>query len=293
VTLSARVASASAGGTIQVRLGTTNGPLIGTLTVPNTGGWQIYSTVSTALTNAAGIQNLVLRFVGGGGYLLNVEWLEFAPISVPVTLLPGGIIGTVGSYNNSGNTISNVFDDNLNTFFDGPTGNGCWVGLDFGAGTSNVITQINCCPRTGFESRMVGGSFQGANRADFSDAVTLGSVTVQPASAVFTQSSVTNLSPFRFVRYLSPNGGWGNVSELQFLGYRFVRPYVNAAVANAALVLSWPAASPGYTVQRSTNLAQGIWLDVASPPAVYNGGQWQVVLPPPTNSAPDYYRLAR
>jgi hypothetical protein len=30
---------------------------------------------------------LVLRFVGGSGYLLNVEWLEFTPISMaPVAL---------------------------------------------------------------------------------------------------------------------------------------------------------------------------------------------------------------
>jgi hypothetical protein len=60
-------------------LDTTNGPLIGTLTVPNTGGWQTYTTVSTALTNASGVQNLVLRFVGGSGYLFNVEWIEFTP----------------------------------------------------------------------------------------------------------------------------------------------------------------------------------------------------------------------
>lgn len=101
--LSARVASATAGGIIQVRLGTTNGTLIGTLNVPNTGGWQTYTAVSATLTNAAGVQNLALRFVGGGGYLylFNLEWLEFKPVSAPVTLLSGGIIGTAGSYNNS------------------------------------------------------------------------------------------------------------------------------------------------------------------------------------------------
>jgi hypothetical protein len=292
MSLSARVASATAGGTIQVRLGTTNGPLIGTLTVPNTGGWQVYTTVSTMLTNAAGIQNIALRFVGGGGYLFNVEWLEFSPISVPVTLLSGGIIGTAGSYNNLGNTISNVFDNNLGTFFDGPTANGCWAGLDFGLGVSNVVAQINYCPRTGFESRIVGGSFQGANLSDFSDAVTLGTVGAQPASGVITQFSVTNLSAFRFVRFLSPSGGWGNVSEVQFLGYSFVRPYINVAAPNSALVLSWPVTSPGYIVQWRTNLTQGVWMN-ASSTAVYTNGQWQVILPPPTNSGSFYYRLAR
>ncbi len=87
MSLKARLASDASGGNIELRLGTTNGPLIGVLTVTNTGGWQTWTTVSTALTNASGVQNLVLRFVGGSGYLLNVEWLGFTPISsAPVQL---------------------------------------------------------------------------------------------------------------------------------------------------------------------------------------------------------------
>ena len=85
--LNARVASAGSGGTIEVRLGATNGTLAGAITVPVTAGWQTWTTVSTALTNVSGTQNLVLRFVGGGGYLFNMNWLEFTPIStVPVPL---------------------------------------------------------------------------------------------------------------------------------------------------------------------------------------------------------------
>ena len=88
-------------------------------------------------------------------------------------------------------------------------------------GVSNVITQINYCPRSGFESRMVGGIFQGANQANFSGAVTLCTVTNQPATGVFTSASIANASAFRYVRYLSPNGGYCNVSELEFYGYPF------------------------------------------------------------------------
>ena len=82
LSLNARVAGAGSGGTIEVRLGATNGTLMGTLTVPVTGGWQTWTTVSTALTNVSGLQNLVLRFVGGSGYLFNVEWIAFTPISM-------------------------------------------------------------------------------------------------------------------------------------------------------------------------------------------------------------------
>ncbi len=155
---------------------------------------------------------VVSAMVGG------VETANSAEVALRHPKLAGTIIGTPGSYNDSGNTITNVFDNNLSTFFDAPIANGAWVGLDFGADVSNVITKINYCPCSGFESRMDNGIFQGANQANFSDAVTLFTVTTQPATGVFTSASITNTSGFRYVRYLSPNGGYGNVAELQFYG---------------------------------------------------------------------------
>jgi len=177
--------------------------------------------------------------------------------------LTGTIIGTPGSWGNSGNTITNVFDNNLNTFFDAPDpGNGDWAGLDFGPGVSNVITKINYCPRSGFENRMVNGIFQGANQANFSDAVTLLTVTTQPVTGVFTPATITNTSAFRYVRYLSPNGGYGNVAELQFYGNLagtpVPRPPAPGLAANAVssnqINLAWNIVTnaASYNVKRST-----------------------------------------
>lgn len=133
--------------------------------------------------------------------------------------LGGTIIGTSGSWNNSGNVKEKALDWDLDTFFDAPPstgGNGCWVGLDFGTGASYIVRQINYCPRSGFASRMVGGLFQGANQADFSDAVTLFTIASQPTEDILTLQPIANTSTFRYVRYLSPNGGWGNVAEVEF-----------------------------------------------------------------------------
>lgn len=90
--------------------------------------------------------------------------------------------------------------------------------MDFGEGVRNVITQIKYCPRNNFEQRMVGGVFQGANKEDFSDAVTLFTITTPPGAGTLTTVGVDNTSGFRYVRYLSPDGSNGNVAEVQFFG---------------------------------------------------------------------------
>jgi fibronectin type 3 domain-containing protein len=200
---------------------------------------------------------VVSAMVGGS------ETANSAEVALPYSKLTDAIIGTPGSWNNSGNTTTNVFDNNLNTFFDALTGNGDWVGLYFGASVSNAITQINYCPRSGFEGRMVGGIFQGANLADFSDAVTLYTVTAQPPSGVFTSASITNTSAFRYVRYLSPSGGYGNVAELQFYGYLAGASVplpaapgglAAAAVSGSQINVGWNVVTnaASYNVKRST-----------------------------------------
>jgi hypothetical protein len=74
---SARVASATAGGRIELRLDGPNGPTVGTCTVPGTGGWQTWTTVTCPVGGATGTHDLYLRFSGGSGYLFNVDWWRF------------------------------------------------------------------------------------------------------------------------------------------------------------------------------------------------------------------------
>jgi type 1 glutamine amidotransferase len=64
--LRSRVASVNPTGGYQVRTGSTTGPVLGTVTVPNTGGWETYQDVTTTLTNVpSGTQTLYFTFTGG------------------------------------------------------------------------------------------------------------------------------------------------------------------------------------------------------------------------------------
>ncbi|MFB4279877.1 carbohydrate-binding protein, partial [Nonomuraea sp. MTCD27] len=69
---SARVSSAGSGGTIQVRSGSPRGPLLGSVTVPVTGGWESFRDVATTLT-ASATGPLHLVFKGGRGFLFDVD----------------------------------------------------------------------------------------------------------------------------------------------------------------------------------------------------------------------------
>ncbi|WNJ19122.1 sulfatase-like hydrolase/transferase [Pontibacter sp. G13] len=70
-----RVATNTSGGTIQLKNGST---LLASAAVSNTGGWQSWSTVSTSANLSAGAQTLKLEFVGGSGFLFNINWADFA-----------------------------------------------------------------------------------------------------------------------------------------------------------------------------------------------------------------------
>jgi len=73
----ARVASAGAGGNIEIYLDSPTGTLIGTCPVPVTGGWETWTTQTISVSGVSGCHNVYLVFTGGSGGLFNVEWFDF------------------------------------------------------------------------------------------------------------------------------------------------------------------------------------------------------------------------
>jgi len=59
--------------TIQLRLGGPNGTLIGSLSVPYTGGWDTYEEMTANVSGASGTKDLYLCFSGP----VNVDWFSF------------------------------------------------------------------------------------------------------------------------------------------------------------------------------------------------------------------------
>ncbi len=69
-----RAAANNGGSSIEVRLDSPTGTLIGTVDIAATGGWQDWQTMSASLTKTSGVHDVYLVFKGGDGYLFNLEW---------------------------------------------------------------------------------------------------------------------------------------------------------------------------------------------------------------------------
>jgi glucosylceramidase len=100
--LSARVASAGSGGSLQFRLDAPTGAVVGTVPVPVTGGWQTWQTTNGFASGTSGLHDLYVVFQGGSG-VGNLNWFQFAPASQPLpNPWANGDVGNVGFVGGAG-----------------------------------------------------------------------------------------------------------------------------------------------------------------------------------------------
>lgn len=72
--LNFRIGANTGGSTIEVRLGSPEGKLVGSMEVNGTGGWQKWAIQKCSIDKTTGVNDVYLVFKGGSGYLFNVNW---------------------------------------------------------------------------------------------------------------------------------------------------------------------------------------------------------------------------
>ena len=138
--------------------------------------------------------------------------------------LDGKIIGTQWSvdYDNNNakservNTKANVFDGDFNTYFASYDRSGTWVGLDLGE--KYVINKIGYSPRLSHQNRVRLAVIEGANNADFSDAIPIHVIKESGVEKEMNYAEINCSRGFRYVRYVTPNDVRCNLAELAFYG---------------------------------------------------------------------------
>jgi hypothetical protein len=138
--------------------------------------------------------------------------------------LTGTPIGTTAGWNYESNSAETspawkLFDGDLSTYFATQERSYTWAGLDLG--TPHVITRVGWSPRNDTangENRVVLGVFQGANSADFLDAIPIYMITEKGTIGTMSYGDVDCSRGFRYVRYVGPSDARCNVAELEFYG---------------------------------------------------------------------------
>lgn len=124
---------------------------------------------------------------------------------------------SAGAPSTTVNTPACAFDGNTDTYYASQERSNTWVGLDLG--TPHVITRVGWVPRTGQGGRVQLALFEGANNADFTDAVPLYLIPEAGADRRHDYADVNVSRGFRYVRYVGPNDARCCVSEVEFYGH--------------------------------------------------------------------------
>jgi hypothetical protein len=294
----ARVASGGSGGSIQVRLDSTNGTLIGTCAVSPTGGWQTWNTVTCTLNgSASGYHNVYLVFTGGSGTLFNLEWLQFqfnSLTGVPSDLAldrPVTASSVDGPY-----PATDAVDGNLNTRWSSDYSDPQWIYVDLG--TNYNITAVTLAWETAY-----GQAYQ----IQVSTNAIAWTAIYSESNGTGGTENLTGLSGFgRYVRM------YGTVRGTQY-GYSLWEFEVFGDVAQSSTTTSPPpplsiqpaSSSQGLTLQWPDNGARElpsqpnlyyapdlimpvVWTLMTNTP-IYSNGQWSLTASATNNQG--FYRL--
>ena len=181
--LEARVASANAGGTIEILV---DGSMVGSVAVSGTGGWQAWETEIIDIDLAAGEQTIRLNFVGNRSGLLNVNWVRLSAAS------DGG--GDNGGGDNGG----------------GDNGGGDNGGGDNGGGDSDVSCEFLVINewQSGFVGEIKitnGGNAPISNDWSVAFQFTDGTSFLNGWNGTFSGTEPITVSPLSWNRTIAPN----------------------------------------------------------------------------------------
>ena len=143
----ARVAASSAGGTIQIRLGSQTGTLVGTCNVSATGGTQTWSDTTCTISGASGVNDLFFVF---GGSTFNFNNWQFTGT--------GGSSGTGGAGAGGNTSASGGAPPSGGTSPTGGTRGSAGSSSTGGSKTAGGTTALGGAAATGGDSAS-GGSY--------------------------------------------------------------------------------------------------------------------------------------
>lgn len=153
-TVSLRIATPSAGASFQLKK--TDGTVLATVTLPNTGGYQVWQTINATISLPAGVQALQLYSTGVTNW--NLNWMQIE--NTPIAAIPGKI--EAENYIAMSGIMSEATSDAGGGYDIGSIDQGDWMNYNVNvatAGTYTVSFRIaTASPGSGFQLKKTDGT---------------------------------------------------------------------------------------------------------------------------------------
>jgi len=196
--LRVRASSGGIGGTLEVRWNATDGPLLGSVTIPSTGGWQNWRDFTTTLTNPP-TGTGKLYFVAhnpagttGANYLFNVNWVDFIGDGVSSRVVSRAATVTASSVFSTQYAAANAVDG-----VSGQWGTGEWASSH----------ELNPWLRLDWTTPQVVDRVTFYDRSNLTDWAPGGTLTFSDGSTV-SVSGIPNNGTAKTVTFPSKNISW-------------------------------------------------------------------------------------
>ncbi|MDX3850243.1 glycoside hydrolase domain-containing protein [Streptomyces sp. AK02-01A] len=114
---------------VDIHAGAADGPVVATVSLPGTGGWQYYSTVQAAVTDpdallGASSATFVFHAPSGQQWVSNFDWFQFSPYEVSTS--PSTTLATLSAANSTTTGGGSLPLNLSNGIFENTT-NGAWA----------------------------------------------------------------------------------------------------------------------------------------------------------------------
>ncbi len=139
--ISVRVAAPSGGGQLRVRL---DGTVLGTITIPSTGGyqtWQLVTLPDVPISGGVGSKALRLEVLNGG---FNINWIQFDRIQIcGVNDIALNQPSSASSVESGSYPAANAFDGNPTTRWASAFSDPQWIAVDLGSVQDITRVRLN------------------------------------------------------------------------------------------------------------------------------------------------------
>jgi beta-glucosidase len=276
--ISIRVAAPSVGGQLRVRL---NGTVLGTVSIPNTGGYQNWQTVTlpnVPIQGGIGSQALRLEVLNAG---FNLNWVEMDRIQICGTNDLALNQPSSASSLQSGSTypVAAAFDENPTTRWSSVYSDPQWIQVDLGSVQNIARVWLNW-------ENAYARSYSIQLSTNGSSWTTVYSTTNGPGSI----NDLAVLGAGRYVRmYGTQRATSYGYSLWEFQVFPALAPQLAITLNGTNIVVSWPTSAIDWSLQTTPVLgSSGIWSNVTITPFLLNSAYF---LTNAVSAPAQFYRL--